>query len=245
MISYLGRSDWCVVRRFVLVQGAELKLRPIDDCLEAQINFGYTVSSYLKLQDVDYIAGLALKISEKVHGQQMGSDGKMSKHQGQILHDSMRYACGFFSGKFLHQVCVEALALSGNGSRAGPAEVTSFCDYAVQMLQSAKTLRIEVSFQKQPVLVFTDGSWESGFAGIGPAIIIDTATGQCWVCQGDTPSDLMQKWRISVGDHLICQIELYVMVLVRHQFCWLLHQRRSIWSVDNDAARFCTIIAFG
>ena len=402
--EYLGRSDWCVVRRFVLVQGAELKLRPIDDCLEAQINFGYTVSSYLKLQDVDYIAGLALRIAERVHAgslgpgiepwvgkcldlskaykqmainaadrhlaviffhdssgvpkyyvanalmfgstaavysfnrvsrslwflcnkmlvipcgvfyddfpmfsptsladdsdssssalldmlgwkhaktgakalpyqskfqvlgcamdlthlqsgalvlenkpgridrlvtllKQIGNDGKMSKHQGQILHGLMRYACGFFSGKFLHQVCVEALTLSGNGSRAGPSEVTSFCNYAVRMLESAKPRRIEVNFQRQPVLVFTDGSLESGFAGIGAAII-DSATGQSWVCQGEVPSQLMQRWKSSVGDHLICQIELYVMVLVRHQFSELLHQRRSIWWVDNDAARYCTI----
>lgn len=40
-----GRS---VIRMFVLVQGAEMKLRPIDDCFEAQLNF-----AYLKLQDVD------------------------------------------------------------------------------------------------------------------------------------------------------------------------------------------------
>lgn len=123
---------------------------------------------------------------------QIGNDGKMSKHQGQILHGLMRYACGFFSGKFLHQVCVEALALSGNGSRAGPSEVTSFCNYAVRMLESAKPMRIEVSFQKQPVLVFTDGSLESGFAGIGAAII-DSATGQCWVCQGEVPGQLMPE----------------------------------------------------
>ena len=49
--------------RFVLVQGAEIKLRPIDDCLEAQINQGFTSSSYLKLQDIDYIAGLALRVA--------------------------------------------------------------------------------------------------------------------------------------------------------------------------------------
>eukprot|EP00435_Cladocopium_sp_Y103_P045522 s1078_g13.t1 len=32
---YFGHNRWMVVRRFVLVQGAEMKLRPIDDCLEA------------------------------------------------------------------------------------------------------------------------------------------------------------------------------------------------------------------
>ena len=51
--TYLGPDDWSVIRTFVLVQGAEMKLRPIDDCFEAQLNFAYTSTSYLKLQDVD------------------------------------------------------------------------------------------------------------------------------------------------------------------------------------------------
>ena len=63
--NHLGREDWCVVR---LVQGAEMKLRPIDDCLEAQLNQAYTVTSYLKLQDIDYITGLTLCIAEKLAG---------------------------------------------------------------------------------------------------------------------------------------------------------------------------------
>lgn len=41
--AHLGREDWSVVRCFVLVQGAEMKLRPIDDRLEAQLNQAYTV----------------------------------------------------------------------------------------------------------------------------------------------------------------------------------------------------------
>eukprot|EP00435_Cladocopium_sp_Y103_P026793 s405_g6.t1 len=64
--EYFGHNSWMVVERFVLVQGAELKLRPIDDCLEAQLNKGFTSNSYLKLQDVDYVAGLALKVSNAV-----------------------------------------------------------------------------------------------------------------------------------------------------------------------------------
>lgn len=59
----LGRDDWSLIRRFVLVQGAELKLRPLDDCLESQLNSAYTSNSYLKLQDVDYIMGLAMQLA--------------------------------------------------------------------------------------------------------------------------------------------------------------------------------------
>ena len=75
--EYFGHRHWAVVRRFVLVQGAEMKLRPIDDCLEAQLNQAFASASYLKLQDVDYVTSLALKIAEAVSsGRQKHGSGK-------------------------------------------------------------------------------------------------------------------------------------------------------------------------
>eukprot|EP00435_Cladocopium_sp_Y103_P049944 s2858_g15.t1 len=402
--AHLGRTDWSVVRRFVLVQGAEMKFRPIDDCLEAQLNHAYTVSSYLKLQDVDYIAGMALGIGERLSSgargpgveqwlgkcldlskaykqmavhpdhrhlsvifyhdcngapkyyvanslmfgacaavysfnrvsrslwyllnkmlaipcgvfyddfpmfspeslatnadeaasslldllgwrhaktgvkaspfqprfqvlgcaldlpeicqgstilenkpgrvdrlvdllQQIRADGKLTKHQGQVIHGLMRYACGFFSGKYLHQVCAEVMALSGVQTRTNSSEIVSFCDYAIHMLRTAKPRKVSAGSEKRPVLIFTDGCWEDNHAGIG-AVLVDVATGQRIVCQGKVPDVLLEHWRNLVGDHLICQIELYVMVLIRWQYKDLLKSRRSIWWVDNDASRFCLI----
>ena len=80
--EFLGRDDWSLIRRFVLVQGAEGKLRPIDGCLEAQLNLAYTSTSYLKLQDVDYVSGLALKIASAVSGgrQKSGSGRWLGKY---------------------------------------------------------------------------------------------------------------------------------------------------------------------
>ena len=78
-----------MVRRFVLVQGAELKLRPIDDCLEAQLNQAYTVTAYLKLQDIDYIADMALRIAERL-ASAMG-DHAMEPWVGKCLDLSKAY----------------------------------------------------------------------------------------------------------------------------------------------------------
>ena len=402
--QHLGRDDWCIVRRFVLVQGAELKLRPIDDCLEAQLNHAFTVSSYLKLQDIDYITGMALKIAEQLQLGPTGpgrepwfgkcldlskaykqlaihpedrhlaviffhdragrpkyyvanslmfgstaavysfnrisrslwfllnkmlvipsgvfyddfpmfapeslaqdtddsasrlldllgwrhaktgtkaqpfrpqfqvlgcsldltgicngcltlenkpgridrlvallenirTSGSLTKHQGQVIHGLMRYACGFFSGKHLHQVCAEVLAISNSLSGGRPREVASFCDYAIQMLQSAEPRQVRAGLERKPILIFTDGCWEKDFAGIG-AVVIDIASSRRLVCKGTVPPALIQKWKSVVGEHLICQIELYVMVLLRWQFRDWLCNRRSIWWVDNDAARYCVI----
>lgn len=59
------------------MQGAEMKLRQIGDFLEAQLNQGFTWTSYLKLQGVGYIAGLALKVARAV------AEGKQKHGSGQ------------------------------------------------------------------------------------------------------------------------------------------------------------------
>ena len=61
----LGTAEWGIVPRFILVQGSEGKLRPIDDCAVCQINAACTTSIRLHLHDSDYISALALSIAEK------------------------------------------------------------------------------------------------------------------------------------------------------------------------------------
>lgn len=402
--AYFGHNRWSVVRRFVLVQGTEMKLRPIDDCLEAQVNQGFTSSSYLKLQDVDYIAGLALRVAEAVaggkqchgsgrwmgkcldlskaykqvgilpahrhlsviffhdkdgrpkffvanslmfgataavyafnrisrslwflfnkmlllpcgvfyddfplfspeglavnadqsasalldllgwrhartglkgrpfeekfqvlgcsldlagvpqgevtlenkpgrldrlceHFQRIKAAGTMTLHEAQILHGLLRYACGFFAGKHLHQVCAEVMSLGSASGRNKMAALANFCDYACDMLAKCVPRTLSAFGERKPVLIFTDGCWEGGRAGIG-AVVIDTALGTKQVFAGEVPPQLISAWAHQVGDQLICQIELYAMVVLRWMLRQQLAHRRSIWWVDNEAARFSVI----
>ena len=345
--TYFGHSRWAVVRRFVLVQGAEMKLRPIDDCLEAQLNQGFTSTSYLKLQDIDYIAGLALKVARAVaegkqrHGsgqwcgkcldlskaykqvgvlpehrhlsvifytdlegrpkffvanslmfgataavyafnrisrslwylfnrmllipcgvfyddfplfspQELAADadesasalldllgwrhartgpkglpfetkfqvlgcaidlgsltqglvtlenkpgrlerlhehllkikaaGTLSLHEAQVVHGLLRYACGFFAGKHLHQVCAEIMSLGMGSGKGRLSQLADFCDYACNMLRKSKPRTISAFGEKRPILLFTDGCWENKHAGLG-AVMVDTATGEKRVFPG-------------------------------------------------------------
>ena len=89
-------------------------------------------------------------------------------------------------------------------------------------------------------MIFTDGAWEDGRAGIG-AVIIDLSTNFSVVLEGSVPDPLLQMWLREVGDQLICQIELYTMVVIRWVYASLLQGRRTIWWVDNDAARYSLI----
>ena len=71
--------------------------------------------------------------------------------------------------------------------------------------------------------------------------MIDSASGRIVVYYGQAPESLKRHWLKEVGDHLICQLELYVMVGLRWSLKNLLHNRRTIWWVDNEAARFSLI----
>ena len=62
----LGHDSWCTMRRFVLVQGSEKKLRPIDDASENQVNAACTSTVRLQLQDLDYVSAVALAISRRL-----------------------------------------------------------------------------------------------------------------------------------------------------------------------------------
>ena len=79
----------------------------------------------------------------------------------------------------------------------------------------------------RPILIFTDASWENQTAGLG-AVVIDSASGRIAVYCGQAPETLKRHWLKEVGDHLICQLELYVMVGLRWSLKNLLHNRRTI-----------------
>ena len=141
----------------------------------------------------------------------------------------------------LHQVCAETLAMVSAGNQPSATKLAQFCDDATQAIQQSVPRTIKAAGERQPVLIFTDGAWEQGRAGIG-AVLLDMALDFRAVLAGAVPAPLIEVWRKLVGDHLICQIELYVMVAIRWFYRDELRDRRTLWFVvDNDAARYSLI----
>ena len=50
----------------------------------------------------------------------------------------MRYACGFFAGRRLQQVCSEMFALTKPGALVNERDIISYCNYAMTALESCK-----------------------------------------------------------------------------------------------------------
>ena len=53
--EFLGCNDWSLSQRFLLLQCAELKPRVIDNVKESAVNAAFGSTSYLALQDVDFV----------------------------------------------------------------------------------------------------------------------------------------------------------------------------------------------
>ena len=161
----------------------------------------------------------------------------MSLHQAQVLHGLLRYSCGFFAGKHLQQVCMEILRLGRFKHLQSRGRLQEFCNYAAECLSSCKPTS---GGDIRPVLIFTDASWEANVGGIG-AVVIDTISNRVVIYSGQVVDSLRDVWLKQVGEHLICQLELYAMVCIRWSLKSLLHNRRAIGWVDNEAARFAII----
>ena len=69
--TFLGRSDWVVNPRFVLLQGPNQKPRVIDNCRQSGLNATFTSLELLQLHDFDMVVSVAKPIKSCVTNQQV------------------------------------------------------------------------------------------------------------------------------------------------------------------------------
>jgi hypothetical protein len=158
--------------------------------------------------------GRVEKIASKIV--KVKDSGVMSLSDAQEIHGLLNFATGYFAGRSLKYACFRIFSLVDKGDRHLP-QLQSWCDEALLLLDSVKPRTIPVSISTSTVLVFTDGSWESNVAGLG-AVLLNESTGNRLVVQDRVQDGLLDLWRDLVGDQLICQIELFAMVLVRWEW---------------------------
>ena len=403
----LGTAEWGIVPRFILVQGSEGKLRPIDDCAVCQINAACTTSIRLHLHDSDYISALALSIAEKAKacgGGDLGhwcgktldlskaykqlplspadrdlcvgfylnedgrpsyfvpnslmfgsvaavyafnrvskalwylitkllvipaavyyddyplfsprssagaldglisefldclgfghaktgskglpfqpafnvlginidlgrvsegivtlknkpgridricrefdkavSDEALTLHHSQVLHGLLNFAGGFYSGRGVRHLGFELLDLRRLSAAHDFVKLRDLAEKAREVLHGTPPRELRCDFVREPICVWTDGSWEDGNSGIG-AVVYDCLKCEGRVFAGAVPEAVLQRWIDDMGSPdepaLICQIELYAVVLLRFMLRKTFCNRRVLIFVDNDAARFCLI----
>lgn len=177
------------------------------------------------------------KMKQKIF--QVKENGIVKLHEAQELHGLLNFACGYFAGRQLRYACQRIFGFVEQG-RSGGEPLRVWCDELLTLLEQSKPRCIPRVPKIHSILIFTDGSYESHVGGLG-ACIFDLASDERFVFESEVPKNLLDRWAKAVGDQLICQIELFVMVLVRWEFRHRLAFRRALLFVDNEAARGAVI----
>ena len=173
------------------------------------------------------------KISSKILGIQQS--GSMSLAEAQEIHGLLSFATGYFAGRSLKYSCFNIFSLVDKG-KFQSRQLKAWCEEVLVLLKSVRPRTIPITINTKTALVFTDGSWEKGVGGLG-AVLLDESTGSSVVIQDEVHGSLLSLWKGTLGEQLICQIELLAMMLVRWQWMHELHNRRVLLFVDNNSAR--------
>ena len=161
------------------------------------------------------------------------SPAKASEIQGLL-----NFAVSFYMGRGLKHL-VSAFMPFTEGHRVAHAdELVALCAYARTMLQSQRPREHSLTVTTRPVLIFTDGAYENGVATAG-AVIVDGPMRLAYVIK--VPESLVKLWIKVAGEQIISQVEMWALVTVRWCLRKLLHGRRIIEWIDNEAARVSAI----
>ena len=159
--------------------------------------------------------------------------GSITKAEAAQIQGHLNFASGFFISKALRFLVASFARLADVPKILGKSELGKLCDLMRPRQYAAETL-------KNPVIIFTDGAWESGRA-TGGAVVYDTRGGEAMVFSVRIPVRLFSVRLEDVGDQLISQIEFFVYLALRYSMAEQLCNRLGIAWIDNEAARYVAI----
>ena len=172
------------------------------------------------------------------------ADEALTLHHSQVLHGLLNFAGGFYSGRGVRHLGSELLDLRRLSAAHDFVKLRDLAEKAREVLHGTPPRELRCDFVREPICAWTDGSWEDGHSGIG-AVVYDCLKHEGRVFAGAVPEAVLQRWIEEMGSPeepaLICQIELYAVVLLRFMLRRTFCNRRVLIFVDNDAARFCLI----
>ncbi|CAE7276556.1 unnamed protein product [Symbiodinium sp. CCMP2592] len=160
--------------------------------------------------------------------------GRVDKLVAMIEEAATNPRSGFFYNKGLRFL---AKALNKAADNPGSQMFRGLCRVAVSLLRATPPRTFDMGIQGPPLLVFTDGAWESGRAGAG-AVVHCCATGKTLACTIPVPQTLIDLWVREAGEQIICQIEMWAFLALRVAMKQNFQSTPVISWIDNEAARF-------
>ena len=162
------------------------------------------------------------------------------RHDMQVIAGLLQYAAGNALGVTL-RLCSRACSSMAAGKRTPTSDdFERLCDWMCNIIGLVRPRIIKVGLKTRPIIVFKDASWDGSIAR-WDFVVADPNDSVRLVFGGVIPEKLVQHWIGQVGQQIICEAEIFAAVLSR----WYLNHHyqncRSIFWIDNDAARLALI----
>lgn len=98
---------------------------------------------------------------------------------------------------------------------------------------------VSCSSSEKPFLIFTDSAFHQDKASMGAVVFFPS--GNTWVYDGDIPASTVKAWQSLSRKQIISQAELAALLAIQHSLADKLADKRVVYFVDNEAARFSVI----
>ena len=164
----------------------------------------------------------------------------------ETLRGRLLYAAGHTFGR-----CTQlAIQLVSKLSRCGPmvvmdATFKSVLKAAFMCLSTAKPRRVEAWSGRWPVIVFTDGACEDDGKVVTHGAVLHDPESDTSLMFGDhVPESWVDRWRAQGKKQLICQAEIFPILVAKTTWEPLLSGRAVLWFVDNNSALAAVIRSF-
>ena len=163
-------------------------------------------------------------------------DHELDYMQAAALHGKLQYCESQVFGRAAIPA-LQALKSRANcksGLRSLDQKLCSALEFLKNHLLLAKPRIIRARTGIRPIVAFTDGSSEGDNHLWGIVLFVDGMKPQ--VAGGVVPEVLVDCWK-SNQDQIICQVELFPLLLMRSHFSKLFLHEKVIYFIDNDPAR--------
>ena len=165
--------------------------------------------------------------------------GPQMRATAATLGGLLNFCGGFVLGHSL-KPATHSLSKWMAGNNPTAAATNELCALIEFLVQAARPRVVSLQKDMRPIVVYTDGAFEDKLGSWG-ALVLDPLTGERLVFHGAVPQVLLDHWLETVGDQVICEVEMYAYLCVRWFFRRQWMARCGLCFIDNEACRLSLI----